>query len=86
MGGDIGDEYANGTCVPTEWVTGVIVTGRSGEASIRDDRGYVRGLTWGAHTLPFVIDWNRRYTLAGHEFTGPHTLLACGGADSFIPQ
>jgi hypothetical protein len=75
----------NGTCVPSEWVTGVIVPGRSGETTIRADNGYVRRLTWGSGN-PAVIDWNRRYTIGGRQFNGPDTLWACGGADSVIPQ
>jgi len=88
IGGDLGDVHftgPNGTCVPSEWVTGIIVPGASGEATIRSDDGVVRWLTWGSHN-PAVVDWNRRYTIGGGEFTGPDTLWACGGADSVIPQ
>lgn len=87
MGTDPGDVLSgpNGTCVPNEWVTGVIVPGASGEATIKDDHGYVRRLTWGFHN-PAVVDWNRRYTIGGGEFTGRDTFWACGGADSVIPQ
>lgn len=75
----------NGTCVPKEWVTGIIVPGASGEATIKDDHGFARRLTWGSHN-PAVVDWNRRYTIGGGVFNSSDTFWACGGADSVIPQ
>jgi len=86
-GGDLGDEFTgpNGTCYPSEWVTGVIVPDESGRTAIRNDRGRVRWIMWGAHN-PAVIDWNRRYTIGGNVFNSPDSFWACGGADSVIPQ
>jgi hypothetical protein len=75
----------NGTCVPEEWVTGVIVPTEHGLAAIKTDGGVLRELTWGSHN-PATVDWNHRYTIGGRPFTGPLTLWACGGADSVIPR
>ena len=75
----------NRTCVPSEWVTGVIVPAQGGSAAIKTDDGVVRLLTWGSHN-PAVVDWNRRYTIGGRQFTGALTLWACGGPNSVIPQ
>ena len=88
VGQDLGDVHFTGpndTCVPLHWVTGVIVPGRSGEATIREDDGDVRQLTWGSHN-PAAVDWNRRYTIGGIWFNTSDNLWACGGADSVIPQ
>ena len=84
MGTAIPDGPYASPCVPREWVTGIIVPGKSGEAAIRDDHGFVRQLTWGPFNRA-VIDWNRRYTIGGGQFLGPDTLVACGEADSVIP-
>ena len=71
-------------CTPSEWVTGVIVPANGG-VGIKTDDGDVRRLTWGSRN-PAVVEWDRRYTIGGHVFTGPDTFWACGGADSVIPQ
>ncbi len=75
----------NGTCVPSEWVTGVIVPAAGGGVGIKADNGYVRWITWGSHN-PAVVDWNRWYTIGGGVFNSPDTFWACGGADSVVPQ
>ena len=88
MGYDIypvAENGPNGACVPSEWVTGVIVRVEGGGVGIMADNGDVRRLTWGSRN-PAVVDWDRRYTIGGREFTGPGTFWACGGADSVIPQ
>ena len=81
MAGDLGWE----NCAPEVWVTGVIVRGKSGQATIRDDQGVVRQLVWGTHNTG-VVDWDRRYRIGGRWFNSSDTLWACGGADAVIPQ
>ncbi len=80
MAGDLGWE----NCPVELWVTGVIVPGQSGEATIRDDQGVVRGLVWGTHNTG-VVDWGNRYRIGGRWFDTDSTLWACGGADAVIP-
>jgi hypothetical protein len=72
-------------CPADLWITGVIVPGSSGEVTIRDDQGVVRGLVWGTHNTG-VVDWNRRYRIGGHCFNEPTPFWACAGADAVIPQ
>jgi hypothetical protein len=85
IGGAIPDGPNAVPCVPQHWVTGVIVPDARGNATIRDDHGDAKWLTWGPFN-PAVVDWNRRYTIGGVWFTTSDTLLACGGADSVIPM
>jgi hypothetical protein len=81
MAGDLGWE----ACAAVVWVTGVIVPGESGQATIRDDQGVVRQLVWGTHNTG-VVDWGNRYRIGGRWFNTETTLWACGGADAVIPQ
>jgi hypothetical protein len=81
MAGDLGWE----NCSVELWVTGVIIPGESGQATIRDDQGVVRGIVWGSSNTG-VVDWDRRYRIGGRWFNTPDTLWACGGADAVIPQ
>jgi hypothetical protein len=74
-----------GPCPAQLWITGVIVRGDSGQATIRDDQGVVRQLVWGTHNTG-VVDWDRRYRIGGQWFNPETTFWACAGADAVIPQ
>ena len=79
-----GDLYGGDTCAVSEWVTGVIVSGKHGGVVIKDDSGFERELVWGSGN-PHVVDWDGRYAIGGHAFTTADTWWACGGAGSVIP-
>jgi hypothetical protein len=81
MAGDLGWE----PCAAVVWVTGVIVPGESGQATIRDDQGVVTQLVWGTHNTG-VMEWGNRYRIGGRWFNTETTFWACAGADAVIPQ
>ena len=64
------------------WLTGVIVPGDSGAASLKDDQGVVHILVWGTHNSA-VVDWGGRYRIGGQWFNADGgRFWACGGATS----
>ena len=82
MARDLGWEH----CPATVWLTGVVVPGEQGEASLEDDQGVVHMLIWGTHNTG-VVDWNRRYKLGGRWFNANGgAFWACAGAEAVVPQ